>query len=91
MESKILLTLRNAQEIIEDLTKVCVCNSKTLKTIESGIEIPPTIVFVEDDRVEDFQILVVKDKELKKMFLEVHKRNQQEKMARERLADMKKG
>ena len=87
----ILSALKNMQEMIEEQTKVCVCNSKTLKLIEEGTEIPPTLIFVEDDHVEDFQVLVIEDKELKKMFLEVHKRNQQEKVARERLADMKKG
>ena len=91
MESEILLTLRKMQEMIEDSTKVCVCNPKTLKLIEENIEIPPTLYLVSDHNVEEFQMFMLKDKELKKVCMEVYKLQQQEKMVRERMSERDKG
>lgn len=86
MEKQILSAIKAMEEMMDDITTVCVCNSKTLKVIEERADdLPPTIVFVEDNRVEANQVLVVKDEKLKKMFLEVHKRNQLEKVERARM------
>lgn len=86
MEIKqILLSLKEMQEEIEKNTKVCVCNSNTMKIIEDRIDIPPNIVLVEDNHIEDNQMLVVENKELKKLFLEKHKLDRQEKVCRSRM------
>ena len=77
--NNILLAIGKMQEKIEDNIKVCLCNPKTKEAIEQNTEIPPNIIFIENDYVETNQIYVVEDRKLKKVLLEQYERNKPKK------------
>ena len=89
--SDIISSLKHAQELIDEWKTVCICNPITLKNIKEKIDISGDIVFIEDARVEQYQVIVVKDPEFKKILLEMHYRNELEKNARLKSAKQQEG
>lgn len=72
---KMLTSIRELEAKIAEETKVLFVNSNTLSKIRESFDIPPTIVFVESNHVEDNTALLIKDETIKKVILDNYKRN----------------
>lgn len=72
-ENQLLESLKHMQEMLDESTTVCLCNPETLKFIKEQIDIPSNVVFIEEKYVEVDELLVIKDKQMKKDLLRVHR------------------
>ncbi len=66
-----------------DLSKVLLCNAETKKELEKSGKIPSNVYILEDNRIEKNQIMVVKSREMKKLFIEVYEDKRRKEAQRE--------
>lgn len=59
-------------DMMIDMNEVLLCNAETKKMLEESGEIPSNFYILEDNHIEKNQVIVVKDREMKRACIEAY-------------------